>query len=148
MRNRSVAIVIRNGAVLVEKIYYEGRYFYSLPGGGIEDGEKPEETVIRELKEECGLDGEIVKPLNIIHKKDGSIEYAYEVVVSKEQAVIIGKDPELSEEEQIIKDVCWLQLREISEKDRAFLWAYGLMEVEEFWDEVQSWGDEISYPKK
>ena len=22
------------------------------------------------------------------------------------------------------------------------------MEIEEFWDEVLSWGDEISYPKK
>ena len=72
MRNRSVAIVVRNGAVLVEKTYYEGRYFYSLPGGGIEEGESPEETALRELKEECGLDGKIIKPLNIVHKKDGS----------------------------------------------------------------------------
>ena len=148
MRNRSVAIVVRNGAVLVEKTYYEGRYFYSLPGGGIEEGESPEETALRELKEECGLDGKIIKPLNIVHKKDGSREYVYEIAVSEEQIAITGKDPELTEEEQVILEVCWLRLYEMSEKDRAFLWAYGLMEVEEFWDEVQSWGDEISYPKK
>ena len=148
MRNRSVAIVVRNGAVLVEKIYYEGRYFYSLPGGGIEEGESPEETALRELKEECGLDGKIIKPLNIVHKKDGSREYVYEIAVSEDQVAITGKDPELTEEEQVILEVCWLRLYEMSEKDRAFLWAYGLMEVEEFWDEVQSWGDEISYPKK
>ncbi|MBQ6786412.1 MAG: NUDIX hydrolase [Lachnospiraceae bacterium] len=148
MRNRSVAIVVRNGAVLVEKTYYEGRYFYALPGGGIEEGESPEETALRELKEECGLDGKIIKPLNIVHKKDGSREYVYEIAVSEEQIAITGKDPELTEEEQVILEVCWLRLYEMSEKDRAFLWAYGLMEVEEFWDEVQSWGDEISYPKK
>lgn len=148
MRNRSVAIVVRNGAVLVEKTYYEGRYFYSLPGGGIEEGESPEETALRELKEECGLDGKIIKPLNIVQKKDGSREYVYEIAVSEEQIAITGKDPELTEEEQVILEVCWLRLYEMSEKDRAFLWAYGLMEVEEFWDEVQSWGDEISYPKK
>ena len=148
MRNRSVAIVVRNGAVLVEKTYYEGRYFYSLPGGGIEEGESPEETALRELKEECGLDGKIIKPLNIVHKKDGSREYVYEIAVSEDQVAITGKDPELTEEEQVILEVCWLRLYEMSEKDRAFLWAYGLMEVEEFWDEVQSWGDEISYPKK
>lgn len=148
MRNRSVAIVVRNGAVLVEKTYYEGRYFYALPGGGIEEGESPEETALRELKEECCLDGKIIKPLNIVHKKDGSREYVYEIAVSEEQIAITGKDPELTEEEQVILEVCWLRLYEMSEKDRAFLWAYGLMEVEEFWDEVQSWGDEISYPKK
>ena len=148
MRNRGVAVVTRNGAILMEKLYYEGQYFYAFPGGGIEEGEKPEETALRELKEECGLDGKIIKPLNIVHKKDGSMEYAYEIAVSEEQVAIVGKDPEFSEEEQMIKDVCWLQLHEISEKDRAFLWAYGLMEIEEFWDEVMSWGDEISYPKK
>lgn len=148
MRNRGVAVVTRNGAILLEKTYYEGRYFYALPGGGIEEGETPQETALRELKEECGLDGKIVKPLNVVYKRDGSIEYAFEIAVSQEQIVIVGKDPEFSEEEQMIKDVCWLQLHEISEKDRAFLWEYGLMEVEEFWDEVLSWGEEISYPKK
>lgn len=148
MRNRGVAVVTRNGAILLEKTYYEGRYFYALPGGGIEEGETPQETALRELKEECGLDGKIVKPLNVVYKRDGSIEYAFEIAVSQEQIVIVGKDPEFSEEEQMIKDVCWLQLHEISEKDRAFLWEYGLMEVEEFWDEVLGWGDEISYPKK
>ncbi|MBQ2451479.1 MAG: NUDIX hydrolase [Lachnospiraceae bacterium] len=148
MRNRGVAVVTRNGAILLEKTYYEGRYFYALPGGGIEEGETPQETALRELKEECGLDGKIVKPLNVVYKRDGSIEYAFEIAVSQEQIVIVGKDPEFSEEEQMIKDVCWLQLHEISEKDRAFLWEYGLMEVKEFWDEVLSWGDEISYPKK
>ena len=148
MRNRGVAVVTRNGAILLEKTYYEGRYFYALPGGGIEEGETPQETALRELKEECGLDGKIVKPLNVVYKRDGSIEYAFEIAVSQEQIVIVGKDPEFSEEEQMIKDVCWLQLHEISEKDRAFLWEYGLMEVKEFWDEVLSWGEEISYPKK
>ena len=38
------------------------RYFpgiFELPGGWIEFGEHPETTVIREFKEECGLDVEI-----------------------------------------------------------------------------------------
>lgn len=89
-----------------------------------------------------------MKPLSIVHKNDGSIEYAYEIAVSEKQVAIIGKDPEFSDEEQVIKDVCWLQLHEISERDRAFLWSYGLMEVDGVWDEILSWGDEISYPQK
>jgi len=42
----------------------------------------------------------------------------------------------------------WLALDEISEKDRAFLWGYGLIQIDGFYDEVISWGDTISYPKE
>ena len=42
----------------------------------------------------------------------------------------------------------WMALSELGEKDRAFLWQHGLMLVEGIWDEVRSWGDEISYPKR
>ena len=40
----------------------------------------------------------------------------------------------------------WRKLNELSEKDRAFLWSYGLMQIKGFFDEVLSWGDQISYP--
>lgn len=38
------------------------------------------------------------------------------------------------------------RLDELSEKDRAFLWSYGLLDVGDYFDLVLSWGDEISYP--
>ena len=60
MRNRSVVFVIRNKKILVEKLNYpsEGKAdFYSIPGSGIEEDETPEQAAIRELKEECGLEG-------------------------------------------------------------------------------------------
>lgn len=46
---------------------------------------------------------------------------------------------------KFIKKVCWKKLSELSEKDRAFLWSYGLLEVDHYFDVVLSWGDEISY---
>lgn len=146
MRDRSMAIVVRDGAILVEKIFFEGRYFYTIPGGGIECGETPEQAAIRELKEECGLEGTIKKELTVIHKKEGNLEYVFEVEVSEEQIAIVGQDPEMSATEQVIKDVCWMHLEELSEKDRAFLWSYSLIEVEGFFEEVIKWGDKVSYP--
>ena len=61
---------------------------------GIEKGETPEQAVLRELKEECGLDGRIVRPLAVQYKAEGNAEYSFEVEVSKEQEPITGYDPE------------------------------------------------------
>src|SRR4051812_30998282 len=47
---------------------HEGRW--QLPKGWVEDGESPEATAVREVREETGLDAEIVGPL-------GDIEYWY-----------------------------------------------------------------------
>ena len=46
-----------------------------------------------------------------------------------------------------LKEVLWMKLDEICERDRAFLWHYGLMAVNGFFDEIKSWGDELSYPR-
>ena len=147
MRNRSVVFVIRDRKILIEKLCYEGRTFYSIPGGGIEDGETPEQTAIRELKEECGLDGVIVRKLAEVYNRERT-EYSFLVSVPEEQDAIKGYDPEEPIDDQAIKEVCWMELKELSEKDRAFMWRYGLLEIPEFCEEVLSWGDTISYPVK
>lgn len=147
-RNRSVAIVVRDGKILMERVVYFGREFYTVPGGGIEEGETPEQAVLRELQEECGLDGKIIRPLAVQYKLDGSAEYSFEVEVSEEQEAITGYDPEETTENPPLKEVLWMSLVEISEKDRAFLWYYGLLTVDGYFEEIKSWGDEISYPGK
>ncbi len=130
----------------MEKLSCEGKTFFSIPGGGIEFGETPEQAAIRELKEECGLDGTIIRKLAEIYN-NGRTEYVFEVSVPASQKEITGYDPEEPIDCQQIKEVVWKELCELSEKDRAFMWRYGLLEIDGFYDEVLSWGDEISYPK-
>lgn len=61
MRHRSMALVTRDDQILMIQTYRHNCYIWELPGGGIEPGETPEEAAVRELKEECGMDGK-VKP--------------------------------------------------------------------------------------
>ena len=146
MRNRSMALVVRDEKILMVQALRRGSLFWELPGGGIEMGETPEEAALRELKEECGLTGVISRALSTLHCKDGSVEYVFLVDVPKEQKETVGTDPEVTEGEQSIKNVSWKTLDELSERDRAFLWSRGLVEVDDFFDLAWSWGDEISYP--
>lgn len=145
-RCRSVAVVTRSGKILMERVFYFGREFFTLPGGGIEEGETPEQAVLRELKEECGLDGTVVRPLAKLYKEDGAAEYSFEVSIPAGHEPVTGYDPEELADDPPLKEVLWMKLSEISEKDRAFLWQYGLMTVDGFFDEIKSWGDVISYP--
>ncbi|MBF6309166.1 hypothetical protein IU462_30330, partial [Nocardia farcinica] len=65
-----------------------------------------------------------------------------------DQHPTLGADPEIAAGTQapILVDARWMRLSEIPERGRAFLWAAGLLSVDEFASEVESWGGDISYP--
>jgi len=47
IRNRSVAIIVQEGKIALIKRIREGKTNYVFPGGGIEEGETPEEATKR-----------------------------------------------------------------------------------------------------
>lgn len=44
--------------------------YYTIPGGGLEEGETVEEGTIREIKEEFGIDVKVIKQLYYIEKEE------------------------------------------------------------------------------
>jgi 8-oxo-dGTP diphosphatase len=144
---RAQCIVVRDNKILMVRHRLNGEEWWCLPGGGLEEGETPDEAALRELKEECCIDGFVLRETATVVYASDDVAYTFLVEIGDREPVI-GKDPEFSEKDQVLIDIRWLALSEIPERDRVYLWAAGLLGVGDFLKEVSSWGDNISYPKK
>jgi 8-oxo-dGTP diphosphatase len=79
------ALIICNGKVLLEKRKNEpGKGRWSIPGGLVELGESVQQTVIREVKEETGLDVESPEQVdvvdNVTRDEQGKIKYHFVII--------------------------------------------------------------------
>lgn len=67
----AAAVVIRDGRVLLTR-RAEGQHLAGLwefPGGKLEEGESPEAALVRECREECGIDVEVIDILDVTHHR-------------------------------------------------------------------------------
>lgn len=83
LRVAAYAVVERRGRILLTHWRRGHMHGWTLPGGGLEDGEHPREAVVREVYEETGLEARVGKLLGVDSR----------VMVREE--VPEGKDPEL-----------------------------------------------------
>jgi 8-oxo-dGTP diphosphatase len=78
MRNKSIGaaavIVNGDGGVLLVKQTY-GPLNWELPGGAAEVGESPDETVLREVREETGLDVAVLHLTGYYHETDADFRH-------------------------------------------------------------------------
>lgn len=103
--------LIKDNNVVATK-YKEGSKegYYDIPGGKIEEGELPEQTVIREMKEETGLDVR-----NLKYKGNMIIEYLnrifdFDVFVASESE---GEPQEFQENTSE-----WIEIPELLHKEK------------------------------
>jgi ADP-ribose pyrophosphatase YjhB (NUDIX family) len=60
-QDRAGVIIVDGDNILLMSRKKEGDEYYCIPGGHIESGETPEQTAIREIKEETTLDIELTE---------------------------------------------------------------------------------------
>jgi len=59
MRNRSGIILIEDNKLALIERHRAEKHYFAFPGGGIDEGETPEQAAIRETEEELGIMVEI-----------------------------------------------------------------------------------------
>ena len=102
----------RQWAVLIGRIDRRGALVWSLPKGHIEEGETAEDTAVREVKEETGIDARVRGPL-------GTIDYWFvaerkRIHKTVHHFVLTATGGELSDEDVEVTEVAWVPLSELN----------------------------------
>jgi ADP-ribose pyrophosphatase YjhB (NUDIX family) len=115
------ALVRRDDAVLLTRISERGFHTgsWTLPGGGVDHGESPRTAVLRELREECGVDG-TVGELVAAHDDhfsgtapSGRYEDFHAVALAFEVSIGDTAEPVLAEVGGTTDAVAWVPVAEI-----------------------------------
>ena len=74
----ALVFISQSDSILLVKQNY-GEQYWSLPGGVMEPGESIDQTAIREVKEETGLDVRLKRVVGLYSKPDeGTLAVAFE----------------------------------------------------------------------
>lgn len=101
MRNRAGGILVENGKILlmhrIKNIEGTVKEYYVVPGGGIEDGENIELATKRELKEEIGIDVELVSKEPLFTLKEENKNQYFSIINRISGEIGTGTGPEFTD---------------------------------------------------
>lgn len=105
--------VDHGSAAVIGRLDRRGRLLWSLPKGHIETGETAEQTAVREVSEETGINSKVLRPL-------GTIDYWFvaedrRVHKTVHHFLLEEVDGELSDEDVEVTEVAWVPLGELDE---------------------------------
>lgn len=118
-----VIVVDDEKKILMVRQHHEERDIWMVPGGGIEEGENSIQASIREVKEETGLDITITGMawhMEEVSQARGQRFVNYMVGKVNGGQLNLGKDPELDDDKQVLREVAFMSKEEIDRLDNVF----------------------------
>ncbi len=128
-----VIILDDESRVLMVKQFHEGREFWLVPGGAIDEGETSFAAAEREVREETGLEvmiGRLIWHIEEVSKKRGMrfVNFFLGDIIGGE--LKLGEDPEFSSDGQVLREVAFMTKEEI----KALPKVYPESLKDELWD--------------
>lgn len=110
-RRRAAAIIVYDNKILLMHRRKKGLEYYVIPGGTMESDESPEETVIREIKEETALNIELG---DLLFTYEAKFDYGYYFAVQSFAGTTKLGGPELGRNNSDNHyELIWLLLSEL-----------------------------------
>jgi mutator protein MutT len=114
-------IVVNDGKILLTKQYGK----FEVPGGGVDLGETPEQAVIREIKEETGIEvtgPRLVKHLSSFfsHEEQGGVQHSQSLLLFFVCEYIGGEfslDGLMEDEKPVTEMAEWIPLSNLDDVD-------------------------------
>lgn len=117
MVTRVCAAIVKGDSILMVLHQHDGRSYWTLPGGGVEAGETPQQAVVREVHEETGLTAQISRCL--FDEPFGSDTCrCFLMEVDEAQEAELGYDPEQSHLEvttRMLQGLAWHTLESMKD---------------------------------
>ena len=118
-----VVVVNDKKEILMVKQHHENRDIWMVPGGGIEEGENSIQASVREVKEETGLDITVTGMawhMEEVSEARGQRFVNYMVGKAEGGQLNLGRDPELDDDKQVLREVAFMSKEEIDELENVF----------------------------
>ena len=123
MRTRAGIVLIEDGKVALIERHRAGLDYFVFPGGGVDEGETPEQGAIREAMEELGVEVAIKQKVAVIHFDQSTQVYYLVERVSGEFGTGTGEeftDSDPSDPEEGIYIPIWMPLDELPQHEKVF----------------------------
>lgn len=123
MRTRAGIILIENDKVALIERHRAGLDYFVFPGGGVDEGETPEQAAVREAKEELGVDVSLKQKIAILHFGLSTQVYFLAERVGGEFGTGVGEeftDSNPDDPEEGIYIPIWMPINEMSRHEKIF----------------------------
>src|SRR5688572_2441861 len=124
MRTRAGIVLIEDNKVALIERHRAGLHYFVFPGGGVDEGESPEQAAIRETMEELGLEVAIKHKLAEVHlgQKSRQVYFLVEQT-GGEFGTGAGKEftnSDLENPEEGNYLPIWMPINELSQHEKIF----------------------------